>query len=261
METQAVVTAKYTFGANDAAGELDEAGLQILRGEQSRGKSLYVYDDIREATADRGGSFSLGLSKSELKAELRRLADYAKRTEMNKNYGEISLDYRKHCKYLFGRNVQGVPVVSVKRRPPCSMCKDNKVSVVFFPCRHACICDTCRKLHNIGTEDRKDMTAWRACPICMEEIKRVYPIRSNAEEMYWDWVYEVKPPIPWIDREKFSQAARSLQQGIIPKDGNMSSDTARSRLGVIDGRNTVRKKTGDDQVGAAARGGGCCLIS
>ena len=53
------------------------------------------------------------------------------------------------------------------------MCKSRPCKMVFFPCRHACVCNECMKEHNIGTKDTREQTAWRACPLCMEEIKIV----------------------------------------------------------------------------------------
>ena len=36
-------------------------------------------------------------------------------------------------------------------------------------------------------------------PIVHFEIKRVVRLTNNAEQDYEDWVYDVKPPMPWFD--------------------------------------------------------------
>lgn len=229
-----------TAGGN----EIDEEGLSILRGTNERAKkSMYVYDENAASQP-----YSMGLTKAELKEELRRLSNFAKEKNMNKNYGDISLEYRKHSKYLFGRNVVGILSVTARRKPPCVMCKSKKVDTVFFPCRHACVCEECQDLHNIGTNDKQGMTAWRACPVCMDEIKKVLPMEPDVEQKYWSWVYEVKPPIPWIDRGKFSRAAEKLKHGTIPGRENHSIIAIEAGEG---GGNFSARDT---------PGGNCCIV-
>ncbi len=164
------------------------------------------------------------IDKKAVKAKLKKLSKYAKEQKFNKDYGDIATEYMNYAKYLAsdGEHVEG----GTKKSRKCIMCKKRPCTVVFFPCRHACVCESCRSEHGIGTTDTAVRAAWRACPLCMDEIKKVLPRDGRAEEKYWSWVHSVKPPIPSHKdfANKFKYAGKVLQEeGAAP--------TARKRRG------------------------------
>ena len=135
-------------------------------------------------------------SKKEIKKKLKKLSKYAKEAKLNKDYGDIASEYILHAKYLTRADRVNANGNIVKKSKRCLMCKKNPCTSVFFPCRHACVCEPCREEHCIGVKDSSTQSAWRACPLCMEEIKIVLPRNGKEEESYWKWVHGVKPPIP-----------------------------------------------------------------
>ena len=137
-----------------------------------------------------------GSNKKYVKDKLKKLSRYAKERGMVKDYGDIASTYMTHVKYLSRPEDFDQYNNKVKKAKRCLMCKSRPCKQVFFPCRHACVCDECIVEHNIGTKDTKEQAAWRACPLCMDEIKRVLPRDGQEESKYWEWVYDVKPPIP-----------------------------------------------------------------
>eukprot|EP00944_MAST-04C_sp_MAST-4C-sp1_P001470 g1470.t1 len=136
------------------------------------------------------------VSKTKVKDKLKKLSKYAKNRGMVKDYGDIASTYMTHVKYLARPEDFDELNNKVRKAKRCLMCKSRPCKMVFFPCRHACVCNECMKEHNIGTKDTREQTAWRACPLCMEEIKIVLPRDGHEETKYWEWVHDVKPPIP-----------------------------------------------------------------
>ena len=128
--------------------------------------------------------------------KLKKLSKYAKERGMVKDYGDIAFTYITHVKYLSRPEDVHQYNNKVKKAKRCLMCKSRPCKSVFFPCRHACVCNECILEHNIGTKDTQEQSAWRACPLCMDEIKKILPKDGQEETKYWEWVYDVKPPIP-----------------------------------------------------------------
>lgn len=128
--------------------------------------------------------------------KLKKLSKYAKERRMVKDYGDIAFTYMTHVKYLTRPEDVRQYNNKVKKAKRCLMCKSRPCKSVFFPCRHACVCNECILEHNIGTKDTQEQAAWRACPLCMDEIKKILPKDGQEENKYWEWVYDVKPPIP-----------------------------------------------------------------
>jgi hypothetical protein len=72
---------------------------------------------------------------------------------------------------------------------------------------------------NIGAKGAKGKEAgqevWCACPLCMEMITKIITYDGGREaNIYWDWVYEIKPPLPpnFAKRFKSSQAVMDAIQ-------------------------------------------------
>ena len=63
-----------------------------------------------------------------------------------------------------------------------------------------------------GAGDLGGMSVWAACPLCNEEIKRVTGDSCAEVDGYWDWVYEVKPPLPGGFAKKLRASTRKLQR-------------------------------------------------
>ena len=164
-------------------------------------------------------------SSKEIKKKLKKLSKYAKETALNKDYGDIAGTYMQHAKYLIGKDIIDANGKLVKKSKKCLMCKNNPCTYVLFPCRHACVCEPCREEHCIGTKDSSTQSAWRACPLCMDEIKIVLPRNGHEEEEYWEWVHEVKPPIP-SHRDFVSNFKRAA--GILREEGANATDVLHS---------------------------------
>lgn len=97
------------------------------------------------------------------------------------------------------------PYRDLDGEPPCVLCKSEPSSLVIFPCEHKCMCQRCATKHGIGDD-------WPFCPLCMAEIKRVYPHDGHEREKYWAWVYEYKPKLPHGFEERFEFAGAYLRQ-------------------------------------------------
>ncbi len=87
------------------------------------------------------------------------------------------------------------------------------LSTVLFPCQHRCICNECWE-----ATKQKENNKYRTCPLCYEEIKITFDYSyipeeeeeeddeddhdsyngytTREEEKYWDWINEIKPPLP-----------------------------------------------------------------
>ena len=160
------------------------------------------------------------------------------------------------------------------------MCKQGKSTKVFFPCQHACVCDACIRQHDIGVLDRRDPRArtWNACPVCVEEIKRVVPLHNASHAEYVGWLHEVKPPIPFVDRKLFAGMGQCLLNG---EDVSNVNNTApiisigdwlseedlpmnerekreRNRIEHRKREREERERNGED---GEERNGGCCVVS
>jgi hypothetical protein len=54
--------------------------------------------------------------------------------------------------------------------PTCNICYSNKITVIYYPCKHACVCFTCASAQYQMTRNSK--TPWK-CPVCKSEVKSV----------------------------------------------------------------------------------------
>ena len=97
-----------------------------------------------------------GSNKKYVKDKLKKLSRYAKERGMVKDYGDIASTYMTHVKYLSRPEDFDQYNNKVKKAKRCLMCKSRPCKQVFFPCRHACVCDECIVEHNIGTKDTKE---------------------------------------------------------------------------------------------------------
>lgn len=59
-----------------------------------------------------------------------------------------------------------------EKRPPdyyilCKTCLKKRVSIIFIPCRHACLCEDCYD----------DLPVPILCPMCNTNVFRIYKVR------------------------------------------------------------------------------------
>ena len=116
---------------------------------------------------------------------------------------------------------------------------------------------------------------WSACPLCISEIKRVVRLTNNAEQDYEDWVYDVKPPMPWFDTRRFATVGKMLKHGdkaLVIRDQHINGSVGSANLPI--GESTPFEFTGDTVHSSSLRRGldeqpynhlerhsGCCVIS
>jgi len=153
---------------------------------------------------------------------------------LNKDYIALSNEAQKQQKYrhyqILGTDVD------------CVICHKNKCTEVFFPCQHLCACSGCIKEHNIGVRDRPEKAAWRQCPLCNADIRKVSRVTGKEDVQYWDWVHEISPPLPsgfkkrWVPPKHLmkvvDERASSIQkqkQGQDSKTGNSSVAQAKEQ--------------------------------
>ena len=234
------------------------------------------------------------MTKKEFKRAYKTLSKYAVEKGLTKNYAEVATDYRKHVKYIFRTDLEENVVGAHPSDPPkCCMCKKGPVESVFYPCQHACVCNKCIERHKIGTlarvketqkhkkehyfpgESLMEKSTWSACPLCISEIKRVVRLTNNAEQDYEDWVYDVKPPMPWFDTRRFATVGKMLKHGdnaLVIRDQHINGSVGSANLPI--GESTPFEFTGDTVYSSSLRRGldeqpynhlerhsGCCVIS
>ena len=164
------------------------------------------------------------MTKQELKTSLKELSKYTADRTFTKNYADIAIDYRKQVKYIARKdNAPNVVGAHPSSPPTCSMCNVGKCRQVFFPCQHACVCDNCIQQHEIGVLNASDPTArtWNACPLCVEKIVRVVPLHDQSEENYFKWLHEAKPPVAYVDQQKFAKMCITLNQNFVSIDAHV----------------------------------------
>ena len=69
---------------------------------------------------------------------------------------------------------------------------------IFFPCEHSCVCDSC--FHN--------EKPWDKCPWCHKKVQIVLDKTGMEMDEYWDWINEVKPPLPPKFQKHFLRLSR-----------------------------------------------------
>jgi hypothetical protein len=208
------------------------------------------------------------MTKKELKKSLKVLSKYAAEQDLTKNYADIAVEYRKQVQYIARKGTEENVVGAHSSDPPlCSMCKVEVCRKVFYPCQHVCVCDECIHRHEIGVLDRHDQFArtWNACPLCVQEIKKIVPLHDNSENEYVEWLHEVKPPIPFVDRQQFARVAAMLEKGLIPKNLEHAISPISSDEGTCMPMNEKEKMKQLYLDGRSKRymggRGGCCRVS
>ena len=96
----------------------------------------------------------------------------------------------------------------------CTLCQNEKVNDIFFPCEHRCVCKSCIKSQQICEEGMlsKFTNGYCMCPLCSEPIKLILEYENgNETRRYWTWVYEVVPPLPTGFTKKFNRSAKLLE--------------------------------------------------
>ena len=104
----------------------------------------------------------------------------------------------------------------------CVLCNKNDAVVVFFPCEHRCVCNTCIEKEQI-CDERKFLTAHNSssgycnCPLCASVIK-IMLTGGMETEKYWNWVFEVVPALPAGFMRKWKHTEGVLQKVYIDGD-------------------------------------------
>jgi hypothetical protein len=122
---------------------------------------------------------------------------------MNKDYIAMAKTYKQHYPYRKSNN-----------NAICTLCQNEKVHDIFFPCEHRCVCKSCIKSQQICEEGllSKFTNGYCMCPLCSEPIKLILEYENGNETIrYWTWVYEVIPPLPTGFQKKFLRSAKLLE--------------------------------------------------
>jgi hypothetical protein len=123
----------------------------------------------------------------------------------------------------------------------CVLCHKNQPERVLYPCQHRAICDQCLESESICSLDQMNekLHGFCNCPLCGTILKRILPAdEGREEEIYWNWVLEVKPPLPDNFMKNFRHSAAIIQKIHIDENQRVNQQMER------------RKKRMD-----------CCLIS
>jgi|TARA_B110000091_G_scaffold156355_1_gene166579 hypothetical protein len=210
----------------DANGQFPNAGTSTEDAEDSTGPNHHTTSSDQQPNQINQPLYSWKsgskpppkMSKEELKASLKQLSKYTATRTFTKDYANIAIDYRKQVKYIARRDDEVNVVGAHPSSPPkCSMCKVQRCQQVFFPCQHACVCNQCMVQHDIGVLDRSNPHArtWSACPVCVQEIKKIVPLHDGSELDYFNWLHEVKPSTGWLDTHQFANAGQTLEKGSV----------------------------------------------
>jgi hypothetical protein len=112
------------------------------------------------------------------------------------NYTALASEYKLSALY---REIGGEQL--------CVVCRTRPALLVFYPCRHQCVCTTC------GEECGMQRGEKSGCPICMQVVSFQFMYRGSAEaadRAYQKWVDEVVPPLPKGFKHAFRASAVSL---------------------------------------------------
>ena len=69
---------------------------------------------------------------------------------------------------------------------------------IFFPCEHSCVCDSCFN----------NEKPWKKCPWCHKQVQIVLDKNDMETDEYWNWINEVKPPLPPKFQKHFLRLSR-----------------------------------------------------
>jgi WW domain len=115
----------------------------------------------------------------------------------------------------------------------CVLCQVNDSNQVLFPCEHRCLCDDCVRKEEICTE--KEMNSLKEghghcnCPLCATIIKRILPYENGREiEKYWEWVYEIPPPISKEFMRNWKHSAAVIQKCWVQDNDDSSGSSTKS---------------------------------
>ena len=114
----------------------------------------------------------------------------------------------------------------------CVLCRVNmNPRQVFYPCQHRCVCDDCITSQQVCA--MADMAQFPSgfcnCPLCGQIIKRILPAEEGGkdEDRYWEWVLEVKPPLPDGFMKGFRHSAAIIQKVHIEENVKIARRKAR----------------------------------
>ena len=149
---------------------------------------------------------------------------------LQKDYVSMRHDYDRHKPY---RCISGqYDKIEVKTSSePCVLCRSRPCDTCIFPCQHACLCSKCVIDCNVGPESappKPGDRAWSSCPVCAGEVKRVTGLTKDQVVEYWNWAYDVRPPLPKGFAVRFGR--NSVVGGVsMPKKRRSSSTTGKNK--------------------------------
>lgn len=92
----------------------------------------------------------------------------------------------------------------------CLSCHSRPSTHVFFPCQHKCVCERC---HAKIEQTHPEIAL--LCPVCGEHAKKILPHTGNEVEEYWEWVMEIKPPLPPGFKNRFKHTKYALRHMMV----------------------------------------------
>lgn len=101
---------------------------------------------------------------------------------------------------------QQAPYRNLDGDQACLVCHKRPSTHVFFPCQHKCVCEKC----NAKIEQTHPEIAL-LCPVCGEHARKILPHTGNEIEEYWEWVMEIKPPLPSGFKNRFKHTKYTLR--------------------------------------------------
>ena len=200
-------------------------GTRTTRGEKYGNAQLLQSRSLFQQSTNNNKLISAPLSNVQMSPKKKGL-----RSSYTKDYIALARDYKRMQPYQSNNNEVSQNIcICCRSMVPKSYIStrkliepsSNKLSKVFFPCEHLCVCDSC-------FEGR----SWSTCPLCHQHIKVVFEHTGTETEDYWRWVNEIKPKLsnsfrksfPRCSRKAITEAmARSIED--IEEEGDDSSDS------------------------------------
>jgi hypothetical protein len=103
----------------------------------------------------------------------------------------------------------------------CVLCSKQLSTHVLFPCEHHCLCNGCIIKEEICADSKMSSNTHGHCncPLCATIIKKILPFAGGAEvELYWQWVYEIAPPLSDKFHKRWKHSAAVIDKVYIQKD-------------------------------------------
>ena len=153
--------------------------------------------------------------KNEPEIEIRdEIDDFRKKSNITTNStitGGTNQDYL----YLTKLYRMQRPYSDIKISQICILCNRNVVTDAFFPCNHRCVCKSCINKEEIKEHSSRNIFEYPHahfnCPLCAGIIKKIITCdNGREEEKYWNWVNEIKPPLPVGFEKRFGHAAAAI---------------------------------------------------